>query len=51
MENTCSYQKCLTCSIDTCWTGEIARSQGIEGYNEHIKMLDEAEMRLHSEKE
>jgi len=51
MEGNCSYQRCLTCSIKTCWTGEIARSQGKKGYDAHIKMLDDAETRLHSELE
>lgn len=49
MENSCSYQKCLTCSSQMCWTGKVARSQGEKGYDAHIKMLDEAERILENE--
>lgn len=49
MDNICSYQKCLTCPIKTCWTGEVARTQGMEGYEAHLKMLDAAEERLDAE--
>jgi len=43
-EPLCSYQKCLTCNISTCHTGEIAREQGEEAYNEWIAEMNEAEV-------
>ena len=42
-KSICSFQKCLSCSLTGCWTGQVAREKGIAGYNAFIKMLDEAE--------
>ena len=41
-KSVCCYNKCLSCKIETCWTGQIARRDGEEAYNEHLKMLSEA---------
>ena len=49
MDNICSYKKCLTCPIKTCWTGEVARTHGKDDYEAHLKMLDEAEENLNNE--
>ena len=40
----CSYEKCLTCNISTCYTGKVAREQGEEAYKEWIAEMDEAEV-------
>lgn len=46
MDNTCTFENCLKCTLENCWTGQIARNQGIEAYTEHLAMLDEAEALL-----
>ena len=42
-EPICTFQKCLTCPLTDCWTGQVAREQGEEAYLEFLKMLNEAE--------
>lgn len=37
----CSYQKCLTCPISSCHTGEMARKKGKRGF---IRVLVELEL-------
>lgn len=51
MAGKCSYQNCLKCEILSCMTGQIAREQGEAGYNEYLKVLDEAEELLEVETE
>jgi len=42
-EPLCSYEKCLTCNISTCYTGKVAREQGEEAYHAWIAEMAEAE--------
>lgn len=38
----CSYKKCLSCHLTECYTGQIARQQGEEAYNQFVKELGRA---------
>lgn len=40
--NSCSFESCQSCNINTCLTGKVARENDKETYNEFINMLDEA---------
>lgn len=41
-EPICSYEQCLHCHCKDCWTGQIAREQGKEGYDNMMDMLANA---------
>ena len=39
----CSYEKCLTCNSQNCFTGETARELGRIGYDIVLKILEDSE--------
>lgn len=38
----CTYEKCLTCKLDTCFTGKIAREKGEKAYDEYVIEIGKA---------
>ena len=39
-EPMCTYEKCLSCELLSCWTGQIAREEGREAYDRFMIDMD-----------